>query len=118
MFHLILHITSWTSNLKNTVAEIQWYLEKDSSKFDNLCKETKIFELNKMFVYRMYGLKVTIFIYFEIQLIIISMMVVHLSIFWITFIIQHLLFDILIALTYINVVTSQVLVTNLDKDLF
>jgi len=71
-----------------------------------------------MFVYRMYGLKVTIFIYFEIQLIIISMMVVHLSIFSITFIIQHLLFDILIALTYINVVTSQVLVTNLDKDLF
>jgi len=71
-----------------------------------------------MFVYRMYGLKVTIFIYFEIQLIIISMMVVHLSIFSITFIIQHLLFDILIALTYINVVTSQVLVANIDKDLF
>ena len=71
-----------------------------------------------MFVYRMYGLKVTIFIYFEIQLIIISMMVVHLSIFSITFIIQHLLFDILIALTYINVVTSQVLVANIDEDLF
>ena len=46
------------------------------------------------------------------------MMVVHLSIFSITFIIQHLLFDILIALTYINVVTSQVLVANIDKDLF
>ena len=53
MFHLILPIASLTSSLKNTVAEIQWYLEKDSIKFDNLCKETKIFELNKMFVYRM-----------------------------------------------------------------
>ena len=43
------------------------------------------------------------------------MMVVHLSIFSITFIIQHLLFDILIALTYINIVTHKCWLLTLIK---